>query len=188
MVLTFIGIVSFIKLPIQLNPDISFPMVQVTVSQPGAAPTELETQILQKVEGAVANIGNVHNITSRATEGAAMLFIQFEIGTPIDRAVTDVRDAVARVRGDLPEGIQEPIVQRIDVEGSAIAYYAVSATTMSEEQLSWFVDHTVSKRLLTLKSVAQVSRGGGVTREVRVDLDPARLQACLLYTSPSPRD
>jgi len=177
MVLTFIGIVSFIKLPIQLNPDIPFPMVQVTVSQPGAAPTELETQILQKVEGAVANIGNVHNITSRATEGAAMLFIQFEIGTPIDRAVTDVRDAVARVRGDLPEGIQEPIVQRIDVEGSAIAYYAVSATTMSEEQLSWFVDHTVSKRLLTLKGVAQVSRGGGVTREVRVDLDPARLQA-----------
>lgn len=176
MVLTFVGIVSFVKLPIQLNPDISFPMVQVMVSQPGAAPTEMETQILQKVEGAVANVGNVHNITSRATEGAAMLFIQFEIGTPIDRAVSDVRDAVARVRGDLPEGIQEPVVQRIDVEGNAIAYYAVSATTMTEEQLSWFVDHTVTKRLLTLKGVAQVSRSG-VNRAVRVDLDPARLEA-----------
>jgi hydrophobe/amphiphile efflux-1 (HAE1) family protein len=177
MVLTFVGLASFIKLPIQLQPDISFPMVTVMVSQPGAAPTEMETQILQKVEGAVANIGNVRNITSRATEGVAMLFIAFEIGTPIDRAVSDVRDAVARVRGDLPEGIQEPVVQRIDTEGNAIAYYAVSATSMTEEQLSWFVDHTVSKRLLTLKGVAQVSRGGGVTREVRVDLDPSRLQA-----------
>jgi len=177
MVLTFVGLASFIKLPIQLNPDISFPMVTVMVSQPGAAPTEMETQILQKVEGAVANIGNVRNITSRATEGSAMLFISFEIGTPIDRAVSDVRDAVARVRGDLPEGIQEPVVQRIDAEGNAIAYYAVSATSMTEEQLSWFVDHTVSKRLLTLKGVAQVSRGGGVSREVRVDLDPSRLQA-----------
>jgi hydrophobe/amphiphile efflux-1 (HAE1) family protein len=176
-VLTFVGIASFIKLPIQLQPDISFPMVDVVVSQPGAAPTEMETQILQKIEGAVANIGNVHHIQSRAVEGSAMVFIEFEIGTPIDRAVSDVRDAVARVRGDLPEGIQEPIVQRMDVEGSAIAYYAVSATTMTEEQVSWFVDHAISKRLLTLKGVAQVSRGGGVSREVRVDLDPDRMQA-----------
>jgi multidrug efflux pump subunit AcrB len=152
-------------------------MVTVMVSQPGAAPTEMETQILQKVEGAVANIGNVRNITLAQPKVPRSLFIAFEIGTPIDRAVSDVRDAVARVRGDLPEGIQEPVVQRIDTEGNAIAYYAVSATSMTEEQLSWFVDHTVSKRLLTLKGVAQVSRGGGVTREVRVDLDPSRLQA-----------
>lgn len=177
VVLTFAGVVSFIKLPIQLQPDISFPMVDVVVSQPGAAPTEMETQVLQKIEGAIANVGNVHHIQSRAVEGSAMLFIEFEIGTPIDRAVSDVRDAVARVRGDLPEGIQEPIVQRMDVDGGAIAYYAVSATTMTEEQVSWFVDHAVSKRLLTLKGVAQVSRGGGVTREVRVDLDPDRMQA-----------
>jgi hydrophobe/amphiphile efflux-1 (HAE1) family protein len=177
MVLTFVGIVSFARLPINLNPDVSFPMVTVMVSQPGAAPTELETQVLQKVEGSVASIGNVHNITSRAVEGSAMVFIEFEIGTPIDRAVTDVRDAVARVRADLPEGIQEPTVTRMDTEGGAIAYYAVSTTSLTAEQLSWFVDNTITKRLLGVRGVSQVSRGGGVTREIRVDLDPARMQA-----------
>lgn len=177
MVLTFVGIVAFIRLPINLNPDVSFPMVIVNVTQPGAAPTEIEAQILQKIEGSVASVGNVHNITSRATEGQAMIFIEFNIGAPIDRAVSDVRDAVARVRGDLPEGIQEPYVQRMDVDGNAIAYFAVSTTALTPEQLSWFVDNTITKRLLTLGGVAQISRGGGVNREIRVELDPARMQA-----------
>ncbi len=75
---------------------------------PGAAPTEIETQVLQKVEGAIASVGNVKNITSRATEGQAMIFVEFQIGTPIDRATTDVRDAVSRVRGQLPQDILEP--------------------------------------------------------------------------------
>ena len=177
MVLTFVGIAAFVRLPINLNPDISFPMVQVIVTQPGAAPTEMETQILQKIEGSVASVGNVRNITSRASEGQSLLFIEFEIGTPVDRAVNDVRDAVARVRGDLPEGIQEPTVNRINVDGGAIAYFAVSTTALTEEQLSWFVDNTVTKRLLGIQGVAQVSRGGGVNREIRIELDPARMQA-----------
>ena len=177
MVLTFVGIVSFVRLPINLNPDVAFPMVQVSITQPGAAPTELETQVLQKVEGAIASVGNVRNITSRAFEGQASLFVEFEIGTPVDRAVNDVRDAVARVRSDLPEGIQEPIVSRVDVDGGAIAFYAVSTTTMTEEQLSWFIDNAVTKRLLGLGGVAQVSRSGGVNREIRIELDPGRMQA-----------
>jgi hydrophobe/amphiphile efflux-1 (HAE1) family protein len=177
MVLTFVGIVSFVRLPINLNPDVSFPMVIVSVTQPGAAPTEMEAQILQKIEGSVASVGNVHNITSRATEGQAMIFVEFNIGAPIDRAVSDVRDAVARVRSDLPEGIQEPNVQRMDVDGNAIAYYALSTTKLTPEQLSWFVDNTVTKRLLAIGGVAQVNRGGGVNREIRIELDPARMQA-----------
>jgi hydrophobe/amphiphile efflux-1 (HAE1) family protein len=177
MVLMFVGVVAFIRLPINLNPDIAFPMVHVQVSQPGAAPSEMEAQILQKIEGSVASIGNVHNITSRAVEGSASIWIEFQIGTPIDRAVNDVRDAVARVRGELPEGIQEPSVSRIDADGGAIAYYAVSTSALTEEQLSWFVDNTMTKRLLAVQGVAQVTRGGGVTREIRIDLDPARMQA-----------
>jgi len=177
MVLGFVGLVSFVRLPINLEPDISFPMVIVTVSQPGAAPTELEKQILQKIEASVSTVGNVHNITSRAFEGSARIFIEFQIGTPVDRAVNDVRDAVSRVRADLPEGIQEPTVSRVDTEGNAIVYYAISSTTLTDEQLSWFVDNTLSKRLLALSGVAQVSRGGGVQRQIRIDLDPAKMQA-----------
>ncbi len=176
-VLSVFGIVAFIRMPITLNPDISAPFVQITINEPGAAPAELETQILQKVEGAVANIGNVKSITSTATEGTAQTVVEFQIRTPVDRATTDVRDAVARVRADLPQGILEPQVQRLDVDGGPIVYFAISTTGMSEEQLSWFVDDTISKRLLAISGVAQVSRSGGVSREIRVDLDPARMES-----------
>ena len=176
-VLTFLGVVSFIRLPINLNPDISFPLIIVQVSQPGAAPAEIESQVTQKVEGAVRSVSGVRNISSRASEGGSFTSVEFEIGTPLDRALNDVRDAVSKVRGDLPEGINEPQVNRVDIEGGAIAYFAVSTTDRSPEQLSWFVDNDISKRLLSISGVAQVSRGGGEDREIRVELDPARMQA-----------
>jgi hydrophobe/amphiphile efflux-1 (HAE1) family protein len=177
VVLLFMGLVAFVRMPVTLDPDIAFPLVHVLVLQPGAAPQEIETQVLQKVEGSVAGVGNIHNITSLAIEGQSSTWIEFQIGTPIDRAVADVRDAVAKVRSQLPNGIQEPIVQRVDVDGGAIVYYAVSSTSGTESELSWFVDNSVTKRLLAVPGVAQVSRGGGVNREIRVELDPARMQA-----------
>ncbi|MGQ0833938.1 MAG: efflux RND transporter permease subunit [Gammaproteobacteria bacterium] len=177
VVLTFLGVVAFARLPITLNPDVSFPFVSVFVTQPGAAPTEIETQIVQKIEGAVSSVGNVRNITSIALEGQARVFLEFQIGTPIDRAVNDVRDAVSKVRSELPDGIEEPLIQRQDVEGGAIVYFAVTSTAMTEEELSWFVDNTINKRLLGVPGVAQLQRGGGVNREIRVELDPSRMQA-----------
>jgi hydrophobe/amphiphile efflux-1 (HAE1) family protein len=177
VVLLFMGTVAFMRLPVTLNPDVTFPVVLVQVIQPGASPQEIETQIMQKIEGAVAGVGNIDNITSLAIEGQSRVFVQFNIGTPIDRAVADVRDAVAKVRVALPQGIQEPVVQRIDIDGEAIVAYAVSSSSLSEEDLSWFVDNTITKRLLAVEGVSQVSRGGGVSREIRVELDPGRMQA-----------
>jgi len=177
VVLLFLGTVAFMRLPVTLNPDVTFPVVMVQVLQPGASPQEIETQIMQKIEGAVAGVGNIDNITSLAIEGQSRVFVQFNIGTPIDRAVADVRDAVAKVRVDLPQGIQEPVVQRMDIDGEAIVAYAVSSSSLSQEDLSWFVDNTITKRLLAVEGVSQVSRGGGVSREIRVELDPARMQA-----------
>src|SRR3984893_11936366 len=177
VVLLFMGSVAFLRLPVTLNPDVSFPLVQVLVSRPGASPQEIETQIMQKIEAAVAGVGNIDNIISLAIEGQSRVFIQFNIGTPIDRAVADVRDAVAKVRVDLPAGIQEPVVQRVDVDGNEIVACAVSSSALSGEELSWFVDNAVSKRLLAVAGVSQVTRGGGVNREIRVELDPARMQA-----------
>src|SRR5499427_7094378 len=177
VVLLFMGTASFLRVPVTLNPDVAFPVVLVSVSQPGASPQEIETQIMQKIEGAVAGVGNIDNITSLAIEGQSRTFVQFNIGTPIDRAVADVRDAVAKVRVDLPQGIQEPTVQRIDIDGEAIVAYAVSSSTLPQEDLSWFVDNTITKRLLAVEGVSQVTRGGGVSREIRVELDPTRMQA-----------
>jgi multidrug efflux pump subunit AcrB len=177
VVLFFMGTVAFIRLPINLNPDVSFPAVDVNIFQPGAAPTEMETQIAQKVEGAIASIGNIHHQQTRISEGNVLIIVEFNIGTPVDRAVTDVRDAVARVRADLPQGILEPQVQREDSEGGSFAIYAVTTTDMTPEQLSWAIDNTITKRLLGVHGIAQVQRIGGADREIRVELDPSRMQA-----------
>jgi multidrug efflux pump subunit AcrB len=177
VVLFFLGIVAFVRLPINLNPDITFPFVNVNISQPGASPSEMETQIAQKVEGSISSIGNVRNITTYIIEGSVNIGLEFQIGTPIDRAVTDVRDAVAKVRNDLPQGIMEPVVQRETVDGNSIVDYAVTTTSLTPQELSWFIDNTITKRLLAVRGVAQISRSGGVDREIRVQLDPSRLQA-----------
>jgi multidrug efflux pump subunit AcrB len=177
VVLTFCGVVAFLRLPITLQPDVSFPYITVTVLQPGAAPTEMESQIIQKVEAAVAGVGDVRSITSVASEGDARVYVEFQVGTPVDRALNDVRDAVSKVRSSLPEGIDEPTIQRTNAAGGAIAYFAVSDPAMSPQDLAWFIDNTISKRLLALPGVAQIQRSGGVDRELRIELDPGRLQA-----------
>jgi multidrug efflux pump subunit AcrB len=177
VVLFFMGVVAFIRLPINLNPDVSFPEVNVDITEPGAAPTEMETQIAQKIEGSISSIGNVRHITTFITEGLVHISVDFQIGTPIDRAVTDVRDAVAKVRSDLPQAILEPQVSRQDTDGGAFIYYALSTTSLTPEQLSWAIDNTITKRLLAISGVAQVQRIGGVDREIRVELDPGRMQA-----------
>ncbi len=181
--LVLAGVVSFISMDINNNPDVDFPAAQVIVNQPGAAPAELETQVTQRVEAAVRGINGVDEITSYVSEGQSRTTVQFAIGTPIDRGVNDVRDAVANIRNDLPQGILQPQVQRIDISGGPIMYVSVEATDMTLEQLSWFVDNTVAKKLLGISGVAQVKRYGGVSREIRVVLDPQRMQAYGLTAS-----
>lgn len=171
------GLVSFARMDVNQNPDVSFPMAQVIVLQPGAAPTELETQVTQRIEAAVRGISGVDEITSFVSEGQSQTNVQFQIGTPVDRAVNDVKNAVDQIRSDLPEGILEPQVSRVDIDGGPIAYFSAETTDMTLEELSWYVDNTIAKRLLAVPGMAAVKRGGGVSREIRVILDPAKLQA-----------
>jgi multidrug efflux pump subunit AcrB len=175
--LTLVGLVSFNRMSVNNMPDISFPGAIVVISQPGAAPPELETQVTRRVEGAIRSIAGVDEITSTVREGASETMVQFDIGTPIDRAVSDLRDAMARIRGDLPEGILEPFIQRIEVEGGPIVTMSANSTQMTVEQLSWYIDDTIARRLLAVPGVSTVTRLGGVDREIRVDLDPARMQS-----------
>ena len=172
------GLVAFNRMDVNGSPDIDFPAVNVTISQPGAAPTEIETQITQKVEAAVRSINGVDEISSTASEGMSNTFVQFEIGTDSNDAVNEVKNAVDQIRSDLPDGILEPRVSKIEVGGSGpIGFFAIAADDMTMEQLSWFVDDTVSRRLLGIEGMAAVSRAGGVDREIRVVLDPARMQS-----------
>ncbi|MGF1549929.1 MAG: efflux RND transporter permease subunit [Sphingomonadaceae bacterium] len=172
------GIVSFMRLEVTNSPDVDFPAVTISVGQPGAAPSEIETQITQRIEAAARGISGVEEIQSTVREGSSFTFVQFVIGTPVDRAVNDVRNAVAQIRSDLPEGIYEPQVIREEVNmGGLLGYHSAEATDMTLEELSWFVDNVVAKRLLAIEGMAAVGRGGGVSREIRVILDPQKMQA-----------
>src|SRR6476661_6720397 len=171
------GLVAFSSMQVNRNPDIDFPAAQVSVVQPGAAPDEMETQVTQRVESAIRGVNGVDEIDSTVSEGASSTFVQFKIGTPTDRAVNDVRNAIAQIRSNLPEGILEPQVTRVDIAGGPIMAVGVQTTDMSLEQLSWYIDNTIAKRLLGIEGIAAVSRGGGVDRTIRVILDPAALQA-----------
>ena len=176
-VLCVLGIMSFMRLPVTKFPNIDVPVISVTITQSGAAPAELESQITKEVEDAVANITGVKHVVSTLTDGSSTTAIEFRLEIDTDRALNDVKDAVEKIRADLPRNIDEPIIQRIDVEGQSILSYAASSPGMTLEQLSWHVDDVIKRRLQALKGVGRVERYGGVDREIRILLDPDRLLA-----------
>ncbi|MEO8454316.1 MAG: efflux RND transporter permease subunit [Sphingomicrobium sp.] len=171
------GLIAFARMQVNNAPDIDFPAALVSVSQPGAAPNEMETQVTQRVESAIRGVNGVDEMSSTVVEGNSTTFVQFQLGTPPDRAVNDVRNAISQIRSNLPDGILEPQITRIDAEDDPIMVMSAETTDMTLEQLSWYIDNTVAKRLLGVSGIAAVSRGGGVDRTIRVILDPAALQA-----------
>jgi multidrug efflux pump subunit AcrB len=175
--LTIAGIMSFMNMDVQNDPDIEFPVVVVSISQPGAAPSEITTQITQKVESAIRSVQGVRNIDASSSEGNTTVSAEFEIGDDINAAVSEVKNAVDQIRSDLPDGILEPQIFKVATSSDPIAYFAVEASDMTLEQLSWFVDDSVARRLLSVEGMASVSRNGGVNREIRVVLDPAKMQS-----------
>jgi hydrophobe/amphiphile efflux-1 (HAE1) family protein len=177
LVLVTLGYVSFGQLPITRFPNIDVPIVQVRVYQAGAAPSELEVQVTKKIEDAIAGVNGVKHQTSAVTEGSSITTIEFRLETNQDRALNDVKDAIARIRTDLPRTIDEPIVTRVEIEGLPIVTYAARAPAMTPEELSWFVDDTVVRVLQGVKGVSQIERFGGAEREIRIALDPDRLLA-----------
>jgi hydrophobic/amphiphilic exporter-1 (mainly G- bacteria), HAE1 family len=168
-VLSILGLVSFQNLPITRFPNIDVPIVSVTVTQSGAAPVELETQVTKKIEDAAAGVSLVKHINSNITDGASSTLIEFRLEANTDRAVNDVKDAVSRIRADPPRAVGEPIIRRVEVEGAAILSYAVSAPNKSVEEVSWFIDDAVMRQLQSVRGVAGIDRSGGIDREIRVD-------------------
>jgi hydrophobe/amphiphile efflux-1 (HAE1) family protein len=175
-VLCVAGIWGFLQLPVARFPDIAFPMTTVTVLQPGASPSQLETEVTRRIEDSVATIPDIKRVVSTVTEGVSTTMIEFELEVDIDEALDETKDAVTRVRTDLPQDIQEPLVSKVEI-GGALLTYAVSAPAMAPDQLSWFVDREVARALYGVDGVAQVSRIGGIERQIRVDLDPQKLLA-----------
>jgi hydrophobe/amphiphile efflux-1 (HAE1) family protein len=177
IILLVLGWVSFTKLAVTRLPSADIPVISVAVSQFGAAPAELESQVTKTIEDGVSGVEGVRHISSSITDGLSVTTIQFALETNTDRALNDVKDAVTRVRANLPQNVNEPLIQRVDVIGLPIVTYAAISPGKTPEQLSYFVDDVVKRALQGVRNVAQVERIGGVEREILVSLDPDRLQA-----------
>jgi multidrug efflux pump subunit AcrB len=177
IILLVLGWVSFTKLAVTRLPSADIPVISVAVSQFGAAPAELESQVTKTIEDGVSGVEGVRHISSSITDGLSLTTIQFALETNTDRALNDVKDAVTRVRANLPQNVTEPLIQRVDVIGLPIVTYAAISPGKTPEQLSYFVDDVVKRALQGVRNVAQVERIGGVEREILVSLDPDRLQA-----------
>ncbi|RCW28056.1 multidrug efflux pump subunit AcrB [Ciceribacter lividus] len=175
--LMVVGLQSFNALPVTRFPNIDVPLVAITVTQSGASPAELEAQVTKEIEDAVASITGVDELTSTVTDGQSQTVVMFRMEVQTEQAVQDVKDAIDRIRGDLPATVDEPIVSKIDVEGQAIQTFAVSAPNMTLEELSWFVDDTIKRALQGQSGIGRVDRYGGADREIRVELNPDRLNA-----------
>jgi multidrug efflux pump subunit AcrB len=177
IMLTLIGLIAFKGMKIQQFPDIDLPTVTVTASLPGAAPAQMETEVARKLENALATLQGIKHIYTKVQDGSAIVTVEFRLEKPTQEAVDDVRDAVSRIRSDLPGDLKDPVIAKVDFAGAPILTYTVASRRMDDEALSWFVDNTVSKAILSVRGVGAVSRVGGVTREIRVELDPLRLLA-----------
>lgn len=175
LVLCAAGIYGFQKLAIKDLPDMDFPAVVVTAHLDGASPSQLQTQVTRKIENAVASIGDIKHIQSTITDGTSTTVIEFDIGKNIFEALNDVRAAISNIRANLPPDMQPPIVSKVSTTGQPIQTFSVSSPDMTDEQLSWFIDNTVSRQLMAVPGVGRVSRIGGVTREIRVSLNPTKL-------------
>ncbi|MGB3247354.1 MAG: efflux RND transporter permease subunit [Sulfitobacter sp.] len=177
LVLVIVGMVSFFRLPVTQFPNIDIPIVTVNIGQAGAAPSEIANQIVKPVESAVFDVTGVNHVSATATDGSATITIEFDLEVDTDRALNDVKDAIAGVRSDLPDSITEPNIQRVDVTGTPILTYAVSDPTQTIEELSYFVDEVVARDLTGENGVGKVTRIGGGDEAIQVELDPNRLIA-----------
>jgi multidrug efflux pump subunit AcrB len=177
VLLALAGLQGFHRLSIQNLPDLDLPTVNITLTQPGAAPAQLEAEVARKVEDSLTTVAGVKHVRTSITDGTVAIAVEFVLEKKLSDALIETKDAVDRVRSDLPTDLQQPTVSAVVINNTAILTYAVASTKMDEQALSWFVDDILAKALLAVPGVGKFERVGGVTREVRVEVDPVRLAA-----------
>jgi len=177
ILLSIAGFFGFRQLPVANLPDLDLPSITISLTQPGAAPAQLETEVARKVENSLATLSGIKHIRTSITDGQVNITVEFILEKKLSDALIEAKDAVDRVRSDLPTDLQQPSISAVRVGGEATLLYAVSSSRLDEEALSWFVDDTVSKTILGLQGIGKFERVGGVQRQVRVEVDPVRLAA-----------
>ena len=175
ILLTLAGIYGFSRFTIQDLPDTDFPQIEVSLSLPGAAPSQLETEVARKVEDSIASVSGIKNISTSITDGNVKISLSFVLEKNVSDALTEAKDAIDHIRPDLPTDLEAPTVSAQRINDRALITYAISSSKLNEEALSWFVDHTLGKLFMSIDGVGKFGRLGGVSREVRIEVDPVKL-------------
>jgi len=183
LLLIVFGIAALRDIPVRELPDVDNAVVTVTTNYRGAAPEVIDTDITETVEGAVASISGIRSISSESRQGRSRVTIEFEAGQDIDVAANDVRDAVGRVRDDLPEEAEAPEVEKSDADSDPVMRLAVTSDRMTTAEITDYIDRFVVDRLATLDGVANLRIYGDRAFAVRIWLDRRALAARMLTVS-----
>ncbi len=174
--LTVVGLFSYSSLGVDLFPKVDLPTITVTIINPGASPQEIETEITEKVEGAVNTISGIDELRSTSVEGVSQVFITFLLEKNPDIAAQEVRNKVDLIANDLPLTAEQPIVQKLDPDAAPVVRIAVSAS-LSLREVTDIADKRIKQQLESISGVGQVQIVGGRTREIHVWVDPDKLRA-----------
>ena len=177
LILLTLGWISFQRLPITRMPNADIPVITVVVTQFGSGPAEIEREVTRTIEDGLAGVEGVRHISSVINDGVSLTTIEFRIEANTDRALNDVKDAVTRIRSNLPQLSQEPMIQRVEIAGLPILSYAAVGNNKTAEELSAYIETIVTREIQGVRGVGQVETVGGVEREILVSLDPDKLDA-----------
>ena len=177
ILLSLAGFMSFNAMKIQNFPDLDLPTITVTAALPGASPTQLENEVARKLENSIAKLQGLKHIYTKIQDGSVSITAEFRLEKATQEALDEVRSAVSEVRADMPNDLRDPIVSKVNLAGSPILAFTIRSSKLDDEALSWFVDDTLTRKLLVVRGVGSVSRVGGVNRQIWVELDTAKLQS-----------
>lgn len=176
--LVILGVYSYRQMPLELLPKLDVPYITVVTVYPGASPEDLELDVAKRIEDAVLTIEGLKHVTSSCMENVVITLLEFQLGTDVDRAATDVREKIDLIRRDLPEGVEDPKIEKFDINATPIITLAlVGPEGIGVDDLYDYADNQLRDRLTTIEGVAGVQIVGGAKREIRVELDAERLFA-----------
>ncbi len=177
LALVTLGLFSFRRLPIDLFPDVEIPVLSITTIFPGASPETVEREVTKRIEEAVNPISGVKHVTSVSREGVSTVIVEFRLEVKIDEVSQDARGKIGAIRRELPAGIEEPIIQKLDFAAEPVISLAVRSQSLPPQSLTTLVEKKVKRRLENISGVGKVKLVGPSKREVHVDVLPARLES-----------
>lgn len=175
-IVIMLGFVSISKMEMELTPDVDMPIVMIMTQYKDAGPEEVENLVTEYIESAVSNVENVDSISSTSSEGTSIVMVEFNYGTDLDTAVTDIRDKISMIEMMLPDDCDSSTVMKMDMNSMPVATLVIASEEMNTDELKTFAEDSVEPRLERQGGVASVEVIGGTEKEITVKIDPERLE------------